>query len=92
MHDGEQNEKKSSRSRFLRQLGVTLAAAVGAGALAARANAYPGECCRDCNQCNTCGDGGCYCWCDCTGISQSYCMTFSDGCRGSHQACTICPC
>jgi hypothetical protein len=88
MHDSEQNEKRSSRSRFLRQLGVTMAAAVGAGALAARASAFPGDCCYDCS-CGTC-NGGCWCRCDCGTFT--YCMTHSDGCRTTQHACTICAC
>jgi hypothetical protein len=87
MDEKEQNER-TSRSRFLRQLGVTLAAAVGAGALAARANAFPGDCCINCG-CGSC-DGGCYCFCDCSGIGQSYCLQHSSGCVS--QGCTICPC
>jgi hypothetical protein len=92
MDEKEQNER-TSRSRFLRQLGVTLAAAVGAGALAARAKAFPGDCCYDCG-CGGCtppqGGSGCYCWCDCSGIGQSYCLQHSSGCVS--QGCTICAC
>lgn len=84
-------EKTTSRGRFLKRLGLTLAAAVGvAGALASSALATPGQCCKDCGQCGSCGSGKCYCFCDCSGIGQSYCWTASQGCLSS--GCVSCPC
>jgi hypothetical protein len=81
----------TSRGKFLKRLGVTLAAAIGvAGALASSALATPGQCCKDCGQCGSCGSGKCYCFCDCSGISQSYCWTASQGCLSS--GCVSCPC
>lgn len=85
----EDAETRTSRPRFLRQVAVTLAAAVGAGALAARAYALPGQCCKDCGRCGACG-GGCYCHCDCTGIGESYCWTINTACLS--EGCRPCPC
>ena len=81
----------TSRGRFLKRLGLTLAAAVGvAGALASSAFATTGQCCKDCGRCNSCGSGKCYCFCDCSGIGSSYCWTASQGCLSS--GCVSCPC
>lgn len=93
MHQDEQRMGKTGRKRFLRQLGVTLIAAVGAGALAEAAFANPGQCCPDCSRCGTCAGGtGCYCYCDCTGISSSYCWNLDNpGCR-TNSTCVSCPC
>lgn len=75
------NETKYGRAGFLRQLGVTLAVAVGAAALssAAKASHVAGH---------ACPGGGCnpgQCLCNCTGISENYCV---DNCT----ECRSCPC
>jgi hypothetical protein len=88
----EQIEKRTGRMRFLKQLGVTLAAAVGAGAFASAARATAGLCCRDCSRCPSCGTGQCYCYCDCTGIGESYCLTTPSGCFALGHSCVTCGC
>lgn len=92
--EDEQPEEKTSRKRFLRQVGMTLLAAIGAGALAEAAFANPGQCCYDCGGCGGCSTpdapNGCYCRCDCTGISQSYCWNYYTGCLSG--GCVSCPC
>ncbi len=93
-----QNESTSrtNRVRFLKQLGVTLAAALGAGAFASAARANAGQCCRNCPQCGPCVKSGwtspCYCFCDCTGIGSSYCLFSGTGCRGFGEGCIACGC
>jgi len=89
----EAEERRTTRPRFLRQVAVTLAAAVGAGALASRAWATPGQCCfnQDCSHCG--GTGTRWCYCDCTGISGSYCWTNgTNACLASTDSCVPCPC
>jgi len=86
----EERERVISRRRFLRQLGVTLAAAIGVGALASSASALLSQCCKDCNQCGQCDTGKCFCFCDCTGVSDSYCWTAAQGCLSG--GCVQCPC
>ena len=92
----EYEEKTTSRPRFLRQVAVTLAAAVGAGTFASRAWSAPGDCCYNNCQCGsqlpsgTCPQGQCFCFCDCTGISSSYCWDTLGACRSS--GCQPCPC
>jgi hypothetical protein len=86
----EEIEVRTSRTRFLKQLGVTLAAAVGAGVFAGRARATPGQCCYNCG-CGGCGGSNCYCHCDCTGIGDSYCLTSNAGCLASGH-CISCGC
>jgi hypothetical protein len=84
-------EVRSTRSRFIRQVGMTLAAAVGFGALAARASASPFRCCPD-SSCGSCS-GGTYCLCDCSGTgTQSYCWQIQQGCIPSGGGCIACPC
>jgi hypothetical protein len=87
----QEEPRPTSRRRFLRSVGVTLLAAVGAGALAKSAFAIEGQCCRDCS-CGTCMDG-CYCTCDC-GSAGTYCYTGSGGCiLSSSTPCGhLCPC
>lgn len=81
----------TTRTRFLKQLGATLAAAVGAGIFVSAASAVVGQCCKDCAHCGGCGGNNCYCQCDCTGIPPgSYCMTNPTGCLAS--GCIRCPC
>ncbi len=101
VHD-RQNEEvvtdapRSSRGKFLKRLGLTLAAGIGvAGVLASSAFATPGRCCvvsgdTNCTQtgCGSCS-GGCICKCDCTGIGESYCWT--GHCLSPGQ-CVNCPC
>jgi hypothetical protein len=83
----EEIAPKSSRKRFLRQLGMTLAAAIGAGTFAKSAFAF-NNCCKNCASCGTCS-GGCWCFCDCSGAgTQSYCSTVSCLSAG----CVTCPC
>lgn len=83
----EVTEPQTSRKHFLGRLGVTLLAAVGAGAFAQSAFAVS-NCCRDCNNCPSCS-GGCYCNCQCPGGS-SYCWT-AGPCLTT-QTCVQCPC
>lgn len=73
----EENESRYGRGRFLRQIGLTLAAAVGAGALASNAYATL-NCCpaRPENNCPTCPQGNKF-YCVCTGISENYCICAS---------------
>lgn len=87
----EAAQKPTTRRRFIRQLGMTLAAAVGAGVLAKSAFAVEGDCCRDCG-CGSCA-GGCYCRCDC-GAGGTYCYTVIAGCiQSGDSACGhLCPC
>jgi hypothetical protein len=84
-------ETPRSRRRFLKQLGVTLVTAVGAGVLAKNAFAAEGTCCRDCS-CGSCANG-CYCRCDCGGAG-SYCYTVLAGCIdfGAGSCSKLCPC
>lgn len=87
----ESSEKRSNRGRFLRQAGLTLAAAIGIGALAGPAFAATGQCCENCSRCGGCGTETCYCYCDCSGTGgTSYCWTASSGCLKS--GCVSCPC
>lgn len=84
----EGTENRRSRKRFLKQLGVALAAAIGFGALASSAYAA-GNCCYD----PSCGDctGGKYCFCDCSAAGEpSYCFTQPPGCVTT--GCVQCPC
>lgn len=90
----EAGEARSSRSRFLKQVGVTLAAAVGFGALAARASASPFMCCPNagCGSCESGNMSGSYCFCDCTGTgTNSYCWQIQQGCV-TGTGCIACPC
>lgn len=82
-------EGKTSRQRFLRQLGLTFAVAVGFGAFASRAFASVGQCCEDCLRCSGCSMSNCYCYCDCSGIGDSYCWTAQPHCQAG---CQTCPC
>lgn len=93
--DPPRTEAKTTRGRFLKRLGVTLAAGIGvAGILASTASASAGHCCRNCSQCGSCGDkmNGCYCLCDCTGIGSSYCIQTSSWCQAPGDPCPMCPC
>lgn len=87
----DENENGTSRRRFLKQLGVTLAVALGAGALAESAFAA-GQCCRNCNACGGCGGTSCYCYCDCSGIGESYCFVADAGCVAQGSGCIRCGC
>lgn len=91
----ETHESRYGRRRFLRQLGVTLTFALGAGGLAsaARASHAAGHCCQiDDNTCphpegpQSCQQGNLF-HCNCTGISQDYCACFPSG-----QQCIQGPC
>lgn len=75
-------ENTTTRGRFLRQLAVTLAVGVGAGALAsaARADHTAGHCCPKGPE-DTCPGGDPTCnpdetifHCNCTGIGSDYCV------------------
>lgn len=86
-------KSRTSRTRFLKHLGLTLAAGIGfAGALARPAYAA-GNCCKDCG-CGSagCGSGECFCFCDCSQVQeQSYCYTVVPaGCIST--GCEQCPC
>jgi hypothetical protein len=88
----DDHAKTTSRVRFLRQVGVTLAAAVGAGALASAAKAS-GNCCAtsgDPHGCGSCGTGKQFCWCNCSAAgTNSYC--WPGGCVTIGN-CIACPC
>lgn len=71
--------------RFIRQIGLTIAAAVGAGALAPNAYATLNCCRQDCGA--NCSGGQVQYFCVCTGISQDYCGCFNPG-----QNCISGPC
>lgn len=85
---------KTGRRRFLKQVVVTLATAVGAGAFAKAAFAIPGQCCRNCDTCGFCGGNNCWCYCDCSGTgSPSYCFTgVGSACMSPTSSCILCPC
>lgn len=87
----EDIESRTSRGRFLRQVAATVAAAVGAGALASSAYAV-GQCCPSCTQCNSCGFQKCYCHCSCGGIGESYCLSTDAGCLDEGGSCIPCGC
>jgi hypothetical protein len=76
----EDKETQSSRRRFLKQLAATAAFAVGAGVFASNAHATL-YCCKNCDECGSCGPDQCPGWCDCAGIGigESYCY----GCLAS---------
>jgi hypothetical protein len=80
---------RSSRKRFLRQIGVTMLAAVGAGALARSAFAT-NNCCANssCGVCQTSQGNGLYCFCSCPG-GGSYCSSI---CIIGGSGCVMCPC
>lgn len=80
-----ENEARYGRGRFIRQVGLTLAAAVGAGALASNAYATLNCCQQNCR--SDCPGGTAAHWCVCTGISQDYC-----GCFVPSQNCISGPC
>lgn len=96
----EENENRTSRARFLRQVVLTLGAAVGAGALASHAFAQPGQCCKQ-ESCGACTNhqmqSGHCCFCDCSGSgtgTPDYCWVPCEGeahCRPT-QDCIQCPC
>jgi hypothetical protein len=93
----ETHEARYGRGRFLRQLGISLTFALGAGGLASFAGAThaAGHCCfvTECPVSDppppTCNeqDGFRLYHCNCTGISQNYC-----GCFHSQQSCLQGPC
>lgn len=79
---GEKPAPRRSRKWFVRQIGVTLMAALGAGALAKTAFATV-NCCVDasCGSCTTInGQPGIYCSCDAAGGCTQICL--SSGCTG----------
>lgn len=84
--------QRSSRRSFLRAVGVTALAVVGAGVFTRSAFAS-GNCCYDACKCGagSCPSGECQCYCDCTGTGTgSYCTTDSGHCISS--SCIQCPC
>ena len=86
-------ESGTSRTRFLKQLGLTLVAGLGLAAAFARPAYAAGNCCKDCG-CGSagCGSGECFCFCDCSQVqTQSYCYTVVPaGCIST--GCKQCPC
>jgi|GraSoiStandDraft_1057264.scaffolds.fasta_scaffold186479_2 hypothetical protein len=83
-------EQRTSRSRFLKQLGVGLAVGVGAAVLPSRAHARGDglfECCASTQHCsqNCSGTDKDY-WCDCGG------STYCTGCRTYQGACYTATC
>lgn len=80
---------KVTRPRFLKQLGVTLAAAVGLASFASRAFGGTGNCCENCFQCSACSVSTCVCYCDCSQVGgKNYCFTGSP----CQSGCQPCPC
>lgn len=75
----EELERSTSRGRFLRQLGITVAAGTGALAFTQRSRAVVNNCCPDVNgRCNNsnCPSGQVHFFCDCSpGGLQSYCTS-----------------
>jgi hypothetical protein len=91
--EGNVDGPPTSRRRFLKQLGVTVAAAFGAvSAMAATARAASGNCCRNCDECGNifCAQNECHCLCDCGG--SSYCWTGPGSCRAEGAGGVSCPC
>ncbi len=87
----EESLKTSTRPRFRKQLGVTLAAGIGALTFAAKAFATSGNCCAS-DTCGGCGDprdGNKWCYCDCPG-GTDYCW-FNPATACIH-GCVSCPC
>jgi hypothetical protein len=81
----ELENRRTTRPRFLKQLGATLMVGLGAGALAsaARADHTTGHCCPATNpssQCTRPGDpqsctgGQTLFHCNCSGVGQNYCI------------------
>ena len=86
-------EKPTSRRRFLRQLGMTLAVGIGAAALPSRSRASAqdnGQCCiasdSRCSGASQCPGGQVKYWCDC--LSYSYCTN----CTTNIGTCYLAPC
>lgn len=79
-------EARQSRRGFLRQLGITLAAGVGAVAFPAMARgggrrpAGLFQCCPSSVQCSCPPGGGVPYWCDCGGSTYCVCRPRNDGC------------
>jgi hypothetical protein len=75
-------ESATTRRRFLRWIGTTLAAAAGVAALPGKAGATDLQCCYDTQLCAGAGCSGStpypY-YCDCGPFGQSYCL-----CRSSN--------
>ncbi len=79
-----EENRNTSRGKFLRQVATTLGVALGAVAFPALASAIVGKCCTDSTDEHGC-KGPCtgtmgYLHCDCRGIGESYCLT-SSGCH-----------
>jgi hypothetical protein len=86
------DEQRTSRGRFLKRMGVFVAAAVGAGTLAKSAFAN-GVCCWN-SSCPTCGvDGspGHQCLCPCGG-GNDYCWSLSCFKDSTGGCLSSCPC
>jgi hypothetical protein len=70
-----ENPAQSSRALFLRRLGMTLAAGLGALAIPATAKATFGKCCLDNTRCSgVCPSGKYWHYCDCAPYYDSYCV------------------
>lgn len=75
-------ERPLSRRRFVRRLGLTLAAAAGVSALLPGKALAFNNCCPNSTQCSgTCDPGYILFYCDCGGGGQSYCTCHqNNGC------------
>jgi hypothetical protein len=75
-------ERPLNRRRFVRRIGVTLAAAAGVSALLPGKALAFNNCCPNNTQCSgTCGTGFILFYCDCGGGGQSYCTCHANtGC------------
>ncbi len=84
-------EEQTSRRRFLRQIGVSLAVGLGAVALPSRSRASAqdnGQCCISSSHCpGSCPGGQARYWCDC--LSYNYCTGCLSTDRGT---CYLAPC
>jgi hypothetical protein len=70
-------DTSTSRGRFLRGLGVTAAAAIGAVVLPGKAKAMVNQCCpSNLQQCPECSGYQYMKYCDCYPFGPSYCLCY----------------
>ncbi|MEX2646211.1 MAG: twin-arginine translocation signal domain-containing protein [Gaiellaceae bacterium] len=75
-------ERRTNRRKFLRGVGVTLAAAIGAAALSGKAHAIINECCYDPINCPSCPGTQVPYFCNCDPFEDDYCI-----CRDENTGC-----
>lgn len=86
MNDDQLTEPRLSRTRFIRQLGITVAAGIGAIALPAVAGAgrmqpdFQYQCCPRSDLCGYCPGGKPGFWCTCPGGNYCTCNFTGSGC------------